>query len=258
MFAPDIAEENAGFSPTYFEKLASQEPGHFWFESRNQLLTWMLERYFSAMGSFLEIGCGTGFVLAGIGRCFSQVRLSGSEALRDGLLYAAQRLPIAEFFQMDARRIPFLAEFDVIGAFDVLEHIEEDELVLRQMHEAVKPGGGIILTVPQHPALWSYVDEYACHKRRYTRSELVRKVSAAGFRPVRTTSFITFLLPAMAASRFRTRRYTESFESDSGFLVGRRINEVLRRVLSCERRIIQAGASFPAGGSLLMVARRDA
>jgi len=256
-FAPDLAERNDGFSATYFECLASNEAGHYWFESRNRILLWALNKYFPRMKSFLEIGCGTGFVLTGIGQRFPRVRLSGSEIFRDGLAFAAKRLPTAELFQMDARRIPFVDEFDVAGAFDVLEHIEEDEAVLRQMHDAVKPGGGIILTVPQHPALWSGVDEYSCHKRRYTRSELTRKVRKAGFIPIHTTSFVTLLLPAMAILRYQKRRYTEDFDPDAGFTVRPIVNKVLTGVQSVERQLIQMGLSLPAGGSLLMAARRE-
>ena len=51
-------------------------------------------------------------------------------------------MPEARFFQMDARNIPFENEFDVIGVFDVLEHIEEDEIVFSQIFRAVKSGGG--------------------------------------------------------------------------------------------------------------------
>ena len=77
---------------------------------------------------------------------------------------------------MDARRIPFEREFDVVGAFDVLEHIVEDEDVLGQMFKATRPGGGLLVTVPQHPFLWSASDEHAMHQRRYSRAELRRKV----------------------------------------------------------------------------------
>ena len=65
----------------------------------------------------------------------------------------------------------------MIGAFDVLEHIADDELVLSQMHQAVRKGGGIILTVPQHSFLWSEIDEYSRHVRRYSVSELKLKLS---------------------------------------------------------------------------------
>lgn len=59
------------------------------------------------------------------------------------------------------KAFPFRKEFDTIGVFDVLEHVHEDEQILAQMHRAVHPdGGGIMLTVPQHPWLWSPTDEW--------------------------------------------------------------------------------------------------
>ena len=69
---------------------------------------------------------------------------------------------------MDARNIPFRDEFDVIGAFDVLEHIDEDVAVIDEVRKALRPGGGFLMSVPQHPALWSQQDERAFHVRRYT------------------------------------------------------------------------------------------
>jgi SAM-dependent methyltransferase len=233
------------------------ECGHFWFESRNKLLLWALSKYFAGMRSILEIGCGTGFVLTGVGKGFPQVRLAGSEVFREGLAFAASRMQSAELLQMDARDIPFAEEFDVIGAFDVLEHIEEDEEVLRQMYAAVKPGGGIILTVPQHPWLWSGMDDYSCHKRRYTRAELTNKVRRVGFHCVWTTSFITLLLPALVASRYRSRGYTDDFDSEAEYRISSRLNGFLTKVLSLERLLIQAGVSLPAGGSLLLIGRRE-
>ena len=251
-FAVELAEQNSGFSAAYFAHLAELECGHFWFESRNELLVWALSKYFAGMRSILEIGCGTGFVLTGVGKRFPHVRLAGSEVFREGLAFAASRMPGTELLQMDAREIPFIAEFDVIGAFDVLEHIEEDQEVLRQMYAAVKPGGGIILTVPQHPRLWSWVDDYSYHKRRYTRAELTDKVRAAGFRLVWTTSFITLLLPVLMISRYRRKRYTEA-----EVRVGARLNGILTTVLSLERLLIEKGISLPAGSSLLLIGKRE-
>jgi SAM-dependent methyltransferase len=255
-FAPEIADENAGFSSAYFENLAAKESGYFWFEARNDLICWALGKYFPQMENFLEIGCGTGFVLSGVARRFPKVRLSGSEVFRNGLSFASHRLPQAELFQMDAQRIPFAGEFDSIGAFDVLEHIEEDTVVLDQMRAAVKPGGGIVLTVPQHPALWSTADDYSFHKRRYVRRELTQKVRGAGFKPVLVTSFVTFLLPALAIERYRMNRSAGPFDPDAGFGISPALNRFLIHVLGLERRLIQLGVSLPAGGSLLMVARR--
>jgi len=67
-FAPDLAKGNTGFNEEHFAQLAEVEAGNFWFRSRNRLLIWALQRYFPRARSFLELGCGTGFVLSGIQR----------------------------------------------------------------------------------------------------------------------------------------------------------------------------------------------
>ena len=255
--APEVAEDSEGFEASYFAQLAEMEAGNFWFRSRNRLIIWALARYFPSARNFLEIGCGTGFVLSGIREAYPALTLSGSEVFSAGLDFAARRLPDVELFQMDARRIPLREEFDVIGAFDVLEHIEDDELVLAQMHGACRRGGGIILTVPQHPSLWSRADDYARHVRRYGARELREKVGRAGFRVTRLTSFVSLLLPLMYVSRRREQRAGGEFDPAGEFNIGRLTNSALGNILGLERAAIRSGLSLPAGGSLLMVARRD-
>src|SRR5882672_11415009 len=149
-FAPELAADSKGFEAHYFGPLAEMEAGNFWFRSRNRLLIWALQRYFPEARNFLEIGCGTGFVLSGVRKALPELALCGSEVFSAGLSFAAERLPGVELFQMDARRIPFREEFDVVGAFDVLEHVEEDEEILFQMYQATRKRGGILVTVPHH------------------------------------------------------------------------------------------------------------
>src|SRR5262249_4226043 len=146
-----------------------------------------------------------------------KLKLAGSEVFANGLAFAHERMPDVSLSQMDARHIPFDAEFDVIGAFDVLEHIEEDELVLKQMYQATKAGGGIVLTVPQHRFLWSRIDEYSMHKRRYSRRELVGKVKHAGFQIQHVTSFVFFLLPLMLLSRLQRQDDGSGFDPNKEF-----------------------------------------
>jgi SAM-dependent methyltransferase len=157
---------------------------------------------------------------------------------------------------MDARDIPFEDEFDVIGAFDVLEHIAEDERVLSEMYRAVRPEGGVILTVPQHAFLWSQADEHACHIRRYNARDLKQKVEQAGFTLVRATSFVSLLLPLMMASRLRRSVPDTDYDPLAELKIGGLINEFVVNILGLERTLIRTGLSFPAGGSLLVVARK--
>ena len=254
-FTEEPPEAHAGFKPEYFARLAKIEESNFWFRARNELIQWALRNYFPDAKSFLEIGCGTGFVLAGINEKFPRMRLAGSEIFADGLVIAKARLPNVDFYQMDARRIPFEREFDVVGAFDVVEHIIEDEDVLRQMFNAVQPGGGLLVTVPQHRFLWSASDDYAMHQRRYNRAELRSKVERAGFHIQRIASFNSLLLPLMIWSRV-VRKRDHHFQPLREFEIGPALNKTLECILSFERLLIRLGASFPAGGSLLLVGRK--
>ena len=245
-----------GFEAEYFAPLAALEPGHFWFRARNALIVWALKRHFPSFESFMEVGCGNSFVLSGVAEAFPAAQLCGTEMFPEGLRFAAARMKSARFLQMDARHIPFIDEFDVLGAFDVLEHIQEDEIVLENLRRAVKPSGGLLITVPQHPGLWSAADDYARHVRRYTAHELHAKVERAGFTIVRSTSFVSLLLPGMLFSR-RGRENGRQFDPLDEFRISRAMNRSLETVLALERMMIKMGVSFPIGGSRLVLARRS-
>lgn len=249
------AEAVEAFDAELVNVLARVEDSNFWFAARRDLIAWVLRSYFPQARSFLEVGCGTGHVLAGIHRTLPALEIAGGEPSAAALAVARRRLPGVPLFQLDARTLPFASEFDVVGAFDVLEHVDEDDTVLRELREATRPGGGLVVTVPQHPRLWSAMDDIAGHVRRYTRNALLTKVAAAGFRPLRVTSFVALLLPALTLSRLRYRG-SRTYSVESELALPPRADRVLRSVMAFERALITRGISFPAGGSLLVVAQR--
>lgn len=255
-YAPEYAHAGGGFKSEYFADLARLETSNFWFLARNEIILWALRTYQPDAKSFFEVGCGTGFVLSGIAKTHPNMALSGSEIFVDGLSYAAQRVPSANFMQMDARHVPFVDEFDVIGAFDVLEHIEEDEDVLAQLYRALKPGGVLLLTVPQHRWLWSATDDYACHVRRYTAEELKHKISENKFIVERSTSFVSLLLPAMLLSRRKNTDETAEHDVTAELKLPKFLNECLYWAMRVEKLLIKLGVNFPLGGSRLVVARK--
>lgn len=254
-FAENPPEAQAGFKPEYFARLAGIEQTNFWFRARNELIQWALRNYFPNAGSFFEVGCGTGFVLKGVRESRPHLHLAGSEIFSDGLAFAKARLPGVDLYQMDARQIPFECEFDVIGAFDVLEHIAEDDAVLQQMFRATRPGGGVLMTVPQHRFLWSTIDKHSMHQRRYNRAELRKKVERAGFQIERITSFNSLLLPLMIWSRMQRKR-DQDVQLWREFEISPALNKTLESILTLERMAITKGISFPAGGSLLLIGRK--
>lgn len=253
---PDLAggAGTDGFGEESFALLPDQEDRSFWFRGRNALIAWATRTYAPAAESFLEIGCGTGYVLQGLAQALPAMRLVGGEPYVSGLRTAGSRVPSAELLLLDARRLPFRDEFDAAGAFDVLEHVDDDALVLRNLGAAVRPGGTVLLTVPQHHWLWSPLDEFAHHRRRYTRRRLVSLVRQSGLHVVRATSFVSFLLPAVAASRFRQRGRPINPLTEFG-LPGF-ADRAFEGALRFERVLIEHGVSLPVGSSLLVVARR--
>ena len=256
VFSPELERDGHGFEERFFSPLRQVEDGSFWFAARNELILLFLKRHFPSARRVLEIGCGTGKVLSALKEGLPDVDLAGSDVFTRGLSFAAERVPSAFLFQMDARQIPFTEDFDVIGAFDVLEHIPEDEKVLGEMFRAVRSGGGILLSVPQHEFLWGVVDEYSRHVRRYRREDLLGKVRAAGFTILGATSFVSLLLPALLlARRVRTPSLAD-FDPLAELRMGRFSNAMLSGMMGLERALIRSGVSFPAGGSLLVAARR--
>jgi SAM-dependent methyltransferase len=146
--------------------------------------------------------------------------------------------------------------FDAVGAFDVIEHIKDDELVLREIHGSLRPGGGLIVTVPQHRWLWSHQDTAACHVRRYEAGELRQKVRRAGFSVLFETSFMSVLLPLMYLSRIR-KKDVENYDPLAELRIGKAMNRMLLSMMQFEGFLIRSGLRMPFGGSRLLVARRD-
>lgn len=253
--AYDPSQDN-GFNPQLFDGLYHLEADNFWFTSRNGMIIQTMRTSFPQTASFLEIGCGTGFVLSAIQDAFPDWAIAGGEYFAEALEYTRRRVKQAPLFQLDAQQLPFEKHFDVIGMFDVLEHIDDDAAVLGQLYKACKVGGGIILTVPQHPFLWSQFDDYSFHRRRYTAQGLVERVEAAGFKVACVQSFNSVLFPIMLLSRIRKKKSSDTYDILAEFRINPTLNGFLKRAMDFERMLIRQSISFPFGGSLLMVGQR--
>ena len=254
LLAPALAAGVAGFDAGTHAGLAAHEAGHFWFEARNRLIADVLKRRFGGTTRFLELGCGSGFVLQAIAAAFPHWQLSASEATSEGLHIAATRVPGARLLQADARQLPFVGEFDLIGLFDVLEHIDEEDRVLAQVHTALRPGGCVVLTVPQHRWLWSAQDELAGHVRRYDPGDLEGALRRSGFDMLDSIAFMAPLVPLMWLSRRRSM--SGKRVADDELAPWLPVNLALTAVLTLERIAIRAGARWSFGGSRLVVARK--
>jgi len=260
-YAPHLALREDDYPASGFDVTAAVEARSFWCRTRNRILHRVFDRFVDRDRplDMLEIGCGIGGVLREL-RHVPNLRLTGSEIYLAGLRYARVALPGINFIQLDATAMPFREAFDVVGAFDVLEHIEADEHTMRGVHQALKPGGVFVVTVPQYQWMWSRLDEIVKHKRRYGRSELVGKLQQTGFDVIYVTSFVTTLFPLMLAARLRSRGRVPAADAAEAFtaevsLPGP-INGVFDKVMRLDEAALRLGFTLPFGGSLLAVARR--
>jgi SAM-dependent methyltransferase len=256
-FAPQSAKSGSGFRTESFEGSYNLETRNFWFKAKKQLLRWAFKKFFPGAKKYLEAGCGTGFFLNDFESSFPDLNIFGSDLFIEGIKSAATRAHRSQLIQMDLMNIPFYEEFDAIGAFDVLEHIPSDTAVLDQFLKAVKPGSGILITVPHHPFLWTWIDDFLCHVRRYTGAELRRKVQDAGFTIIKQTSFVSLLFPLMLMQRLFHKLFPpKSHDPQVDLKINPLLNWIFEAVMSFELRLIQSGISFPFGGSILLIAKK--
>ena len=256
LFKPFRLNRNKSVFPRdAFPSLAFAEASHWWFKARNQIILWALRTRVYGIKNFLEVGCGTGYVIHGIAQEYPLLALEASEYFQEGLAFARKRVPKCCFRQLDATCMTDNNRYDCIGAFDVLEHIDDDISVLSNFYRALHSSGYLLLTVPQHPWLWSSADVYACHARRYTYSGLRRKLLSAGFKVCFHTSFVGLLLPLMIWQRLLLRK--KSYELDDEFNISPLINACLWFCMQVEFILLKHGVRFPAGGSLLVVAKKN-
>jgi SAM-dependent methyltransferase len=258
-YAPALARGSADYPSEYFDRLYHLEATHFWFLARNRIIMRAFRHHLKRLARprVLEVGCGTGYVLQSLAT-ENRYDLTGLESHIAGLRFARSRLPAVELVQADARSLPYESAFDAVGAFDVIEHIVEDDAVLASVCRALKPGGIFVATVPQHMWLWSPADVQALHKRRYTRRQLSAKLRAAGFDILRCSSFVTMLLPVLYASRLAKRRRSlaDCATDDYELEISGVANALCSAAMRVDEALIGMGLSLPVGGSLLAVARK--
>lgn len=261
---------NVGFGRRYdagfFSALFAVENRHFWFLVRNTVIRRIAARVcapFVARPTALEMGCGTGNVL----RCLEGVLCEGvivgmdlePEALRLARIRTRAALVAADVTRLPFRRVSFA----LIGMFDVLEHIPDDEAALREIRECLAPGGRLILTVPAHPRLWSYFDVASGHCRRYRRRELYDKLRAAGYCVEFISGFMMLLLPLTWLWRKVLRRGARAAGNLNlhelavqEFRVIPVLNGILEKLLKLEAWWVGSGRRLPSGTSWIAIARR--
>ncbi len=244
-----------------FDAMAAAEDRHFWFRARNRVIERVVKQLSSELPRrprALEVGSGTGNVLRVLERACPDGIVIGIELYQQGLKLARTRTA-CPLIRGDVFHLPVKGPFDLVGMFDVLEHLENDRLALQRLRKIVAPGGRLVLTVPAYMSLWSTFDMQAGHQRRYTPTSLEAVLGEAGFRVEYVTPFMAVLAPLM----WLARRGPSSIDDPSTiheqtlkqFRVVPVANEIMYVMLCSEIPLISCRLRLPLGSSLLAIAR---
>ncbi|MFF3442975.1 class I SAM-dependent methyltransferase [Streptosporangium sp. NPDC002721] len=203
------------------------EDRHWWYRERRAILARELRglRRLGPPGRALDVGAAGGgntrvLVEHGWDALVADFSETAVELARERGLRA---------IHADARDLPLPdGEFDLVTAFDVLEHIEEDGRAAGELVRVLRPGGTALITVPCDMALWSAHDVASGHVRRYTREGLDALLTGAGLVVDRLWSWNVLLRPVVA---LRRRRLSGSDVTETPRLV----NAALTAVVVAER-----------------------
>ena len=233
-----------------YPQIAELDERHWWYRARREVLAELIRRLVQPLpnAQILEIGCGTGHNFGMLGE-FGEVDALELDAEVRAL--AEQRLGRSVM----STPLPQLADvvdahYDFIGAFDVIEHIDDDHAAVASISAKLKPGGKFVMTVPAHPWMWSAHDVVNHHKRRYSKRSLKRLIEAS---PLTLTSigyFNSLLFPAAVTERLSSRllgRDNGDLKLPPGPL-----NAALERVFAAERHLV-GRLPLPVGLSLFAV-----
>jgi SAM-dependent methyltransferase len=239
--------------PSLYHRFFEVEDRHWWFVARQRIVLDLIRRSLGPANgrAALDVGCGTGAFLKELS---SDWNAWGTDTSELAIEYAKRRgLTQLASGTLNEFRPPVKA-FDLITALDVIEHIEDDVTVLRQMGDQLSADGAIIITVPAHPWLWSSHDEINHHFRRYTRRTLRRAIEAAGLRVEYLSPFNTLLFPLALVQR-AIARLTRQLLDDGLTVPAPWLNGTLRSIFAMERHAV-GHVGLPFGLSLLAVVRK--
>lgn len=229
------------------------EDRHWWFVGRRAIIRAVLLMLPRGVGHVLDIGCGTGRN-ALLLRNFAK-SVMGTEDTDEAIQLAREKNAWLPVTKGSLPEVLVAGTFDLVAMFDVLEHVQDDRMALRNIREKLNSGGYILLTVPAYRMLWSEHDELAHHKRRYTKGELERVVRDAGFTVLRASYFNTLLFLPILAIRFVKRVFGIRSGASDFFMPPALLNSILVGLFSFEAFLLRY-INLPFGVSLLCLAKK--
>ncbi|HCU01670.1 MAG: Methyltransferase type 11 [Candidatus Moranbacteria bacterium GW2011_GWE1_35_17] len=254
-FKPEIDETFESYNPNALDVFYKYEKEHFWFKIRRDFILKIFSKYVKKSSLVMEVGTGTGNIARELKNNGYDVVIS--DVHKQFLDFEKNKI-IEKRYQFDVNEPPFEDHFNAIGMFDVLEHTEEDEQVLKNIRKMLKDDGKIIITVPAHSWLWNKYD-YS-HKRRYNLKRIREIFKNSGFDILEAKHFFVSIMPLLFIRALIERDNGNKDSADDlaeqQMAINPIINKILYTILSLECKLI-ANISPKIGGSIIVVAQKS-
>src|SRR5918996_6600167 len=215
------------------------EQSHWWHIGRRKILASFVEdicrRVTARRPRILDVGCGTGANLLMLSKYGDA---EGVDVSEDALAFCRER-GLDKVKLGAGEELPYEDDmFDLVTAFDVIEHMDDDLAGLKEMRRVLRPGGRVLLFVPTFMFLWGLQDDVSHHRRRYRLPQLRRVLEQAGFEIERSTyANITFFLPILLGRKLMQWTGIKA-ESENNINVPA-LNGVLGRVFGAESWLLR-------------------
>ncbi|HYD45385.1 MAG TPA: class I SAM-dependent methyltransferase [Phenylobacterium sp.] len=235
-----------------YDRIKELEQDHWWFVARRDILRQELERLDLPPGArILEVGCGAGGNIPLL-QDFGTVEALEPDA--PSRAYVAERTGVDVQGGLLPDGLPYPPQtYDLVCAFDVIEHVDEDAASVAALARLVKPGGAMLTAVPAYQWMWSHHDELHHHKRRYRLGAYRRLFEDAGLM-VEKASYFNTLLFAPAWAQRTVKKLTGSTVPDDA-MPAPWLNGLLTSIFRMEKGWL-AHADLPFGMSILLAARK--
>lgn len=244
--------------PDEYDRMDRVEDAMWWYRALHGRVIEALRRHAGDPAlPLLDAGCGTGGLLRRLAAALPGRPLAGVDVAEAAVFRARRKVPGAQVAVGSIAALPFAgASFGAAVSCDVLCHrLVDERAALAELRRVLAPGGVLVLNLPAHQWLHSAHDRRVHNARRYHRAGLRHLLEAARFEAVSLGFWNSLLLPLMVVQRKLLSRGGAREESDVASF-SPPIEAMFRAVTDVEAALARLGLRFPAGGSLLAVARR--